>query len=426
MPAAVLPVLLLLLLLPPPLLSTAQGPPQQCDAARHAGLTLAERPRGSPRAAAAEPDDTLPPRCKALTLVRHAQGTHNRAEDATDLQPRDAVLLEEHSGRTYWDAPLTPDGEAQALALRRQVAAAAPRVEIVVSSSLRRALQTATLALGAGADLPRLSLPGPPTGAPPILATELCRERVADFTCDGRSDRSLLQEAFPAVDFSELTNENDPMWAEKEAASGELKCRERAVRFAEWLMARSERHIAVVSHGHFLRHLMAELAPEQDAAAQPPRLRNAEMRQMVLCPADSAAYDLPTDAEYEEEEAALWAAERAAWEVDEAARIELEHVEQERNAEQEMELNELQAQQRREMEARWQLAEQLEKAEQEEMAKEDVRRAEMVRRHWPRCLPARSTFTAQTVALARNPSYYLSRSHASIGVSDVSIDGTAG
>ena len=126
------------------------------------------------------------------------------------------------------------------------------------------------------------------------------------------------------------------MWANKEIADGELKCRERAVRFAEWLMNRPERHIAVVSHGHFLRHFMTELQPKREES-QILRLKNAEMQEMELCPSDRGGASvtseqqtqLETDAEYEAEEAARQAADRAILEADEEIRRELEALEQE-------------------------------------------------------------------------------------------------
>ena len=277
--------------------SSSVGDHEQCAAAQAAGLSLAAL---EPAAASYA---NVPLGCKSVAFVRHAQGTHNAAEDATELDPSDAVLLEANSGRTYWDAPLTPAGEQQARELRRQLeATAAPA--LVVSSSLRRALQTASLALA----------PADAAASPPLklLATELCRERVAAFTCDGRSDKSALRQEFPRWDFSELTEESDPMWLSKEDADGELKCKERSVRFAEWLLGRPESRIAVVSHGHFLFHLFGELG------AAGPRLGNAEMKEMLLCSHAGAASEAlgmaemaVADAQWAEEEAKLKALHEA-------------------------------------------------------------------------------------------------------------------
>ena len=131
------------------------------------------------------------------------------------------------------------------------VFARAPPVDLIVTSTLTRAIETAFLGFGAAAA----------AGAPPYVATELCRERVADYTCDGRRPLSTLRAAFPGVDFSEVEAEEDAMWLHKEVADGEASCRRRALRFVEWLLGRPERTIAVVSHSHFLLHLMALFPP---------------------------------------------------------------------------------------------------------------------------------------------------------------------
>jgi len=99
-------------------------------------------------------------RCKSIAFVRHAQGTHNLAEERTSLNPPDQVLLYASSGRKYWDAPLTEKGKAQCASLREQLtvngsysppAAVGPEavpLELIVTSSLRRAIQTAIHTFG--------------------------------------------------------------------------------------------------------------------------------------------------------------------------------------------------------------------------------------------------------------------------------------
>ena len=59
-----------------------------------------------------------PSACKEVHLIRHAEGLHNEAERGpTGTQ----ILLEENSGREFWDARLTARGEAQCRALRRSI-----------------------------------------------------------------------------------------------------------------------------------------------------------------------------------------------------------------------------------------------------------------------------------------------------------------
>jgi broad specificity phosphatase PhoE len=79
------------------------------------------------------------------------------------------------AGRTYWDAKLTEKGEQQCADLKEAIKARPHPldVECVIVSPLTRTLQTAYLSLGAAEE----------EGAPPFIANEMCRERIADFTC---------------------------------------------------------------------------------------------------------------------------------------------------------------------------------------------------------------------------------------------------
>ena len=130
----------------------------------------------------------LQERCKRIFFIRHAEGTHNVAERESTFTPKENVLLAENTGMTHWDARLTPKGEDQCAALKNSIRGdgvwgyAKPlNLDLVVVSPLTRCLQTAVLSLGdpSGA------------GAPPFLASELCRERVADFMCDGHLTLTL-------------------------------------------------------------------------------------------------------------------------------------------------------------------------------------------------------------------------------------------
>lgn len=207
--------------------------------------------------------------CKRVLFVRHAEGLHNQDE-------RDWPEWWDSGGCThpmYRDARLTARGESQCAVLRDQLAATQQGVvDLVVVSSLSRAIQTAELSFGA--------LGG---ARPPFVSTELCRERISKYTCDWRRPRSELQVDFPAVDFSLLEGEEDQLWHRKEHWPSESDAEAttaRAGAFLRWLAGRPERRIAVVSHWVFLQHLLRAYDSVEVEA-----MGNAETRERVLCAA---------------------------------------------------------------------------------------------------------------------------------------------
>ncbi|KAJ1480019.1 hypothetical protein T484DRAFT_2828875 [Baffinella frigidus] len=50
-----------------------------------------------------------------------------------------------------------------------------------------------------------------------MLACETCRERIGEYTSEGRAKTSELIVQWPKVDFSEIVSEEDPMFQNKEA-----------------------------------------------------------------------------------------------------------------------------------------------------------------------------------------------------------------
>eukprot|EP00931_Biecheleriopsis_adriatica_P092326 TRINITY_DN66143_c0_g1_i1.p1 TRINITY_DN66143_c0_g1~~TRINITY_DN66143_c0_g1_i1.p1 ORF type:complete len:312 (-),score=62.81 TRINITY_DN66143_c0_g1_i1:282-1127(-) len=223
----------------------------------------------------------LQERCKRVFFIRHAEGYHNVAERETDMVPKSSILLAENSGDKYWDARLTPKGEEQCARLKQSIRGETVwgfskplNLDLVVVSPLTRCLQTATLSLGAANS----------QDAPPFVANELCRERIADFTCDGRRKISELKEEFPGVDFSLCkTDEDRQFYEEKE---DDTKCAARAVQFLKWLCGRPEIHIAVVCHSVFLKNLFKQFGSnlsdaQREAIHKFPA--NAEMRSIMLC-----------------------------------------------------------------------------------------------------------------------------------------------
>lgn len=277
---------------------------------------------------------------KVLTLVRHAQGYHNAAGE------RDR---EQYKSERYRDAHLTRRGWRQAEAAGRHwrgVYGGAPlpllpRPELVVVSPLTRTLETACAIFGEAheeeeeGDLEeegskgttrrrrllmrrRPAVAGRVAPAPafsadlPFIAHELCREESGLHPCDGRLPISQKRLAFPGVDFSLVeSDELDPLYDDA-AREPKESVKARALEFARWLLARPERHIAVVSHAGFL-HFFAQAVgaphfvsvsgggeggappphPQQHVEALTARLtkwfENAEARVVVLGDASGGA-----------------------------------------------------------------------------------------------------------------------------------------
>lgn len=264
---------------------------------------------------------------RTIHLVRHAQGWHNideveaeaafAAGEATwrGLNLRDPknialrnqygiawTLLEQVSGRTYHDPHLTPVGREQAYALRAQLRGDASfTVDAVALSPMRRTIETALLGL------PQLEAAStafawshgddPPT-PPPLVATDLLRERCAHFMPDSRLPRSALARQYAAlganatIDFSGVDEADTSFLQGKERNEPEVGSpllAERAAQALRWLAALPPHYmrIAVVSHCHFLGAITA-LFPD---SVRTTKFSNAEMRTMIMCVDDGDLED---------------------------------------------------------------------------------------------------------------------------------------
>lgn len=230
-------------------------------------------------------------RCKTIHLVRHGQGHHNVAGevdgDSAFLSPK------------YTDASLTPIGWRQVESLRHHLAStpAAPTIDLVVSSPLMRTLQTACGVFGGervknGEERPLMEsgAEGNPLGTlsslgcPPFVATELCREHMGVHWCDKRRDISFYRPLFQGVDFSEVATDEDTWWElEHRETTAELAARSQ--KFVAWLLGRSEKNIAVVSHSGFLIQLLAAFGADCDPTVAKEVRRgyaNCELRSVIL------------------------------------------------------------------------------------------------------------------------------------------------
>jgi len=117
---------------------------------------------------------------RAVTFIRHGQSEFNRHWAATGTDP----LIR--------DAPLSELGHAQVAAARAAAQALEP--DVVITSPLTRAVQTAVGLFGDG-------------GAVPILVDATHRERVTNTDDIGSSPHELAAR-FPRLRFDHL----DPIW----------------------------------------------------------------------------------------------------------------------------------------------------------------------------------------------------------------------
>ena len=160
-----------------------------------------------------------------VTCVRHAQGVHN-------------LSVANHS---IVDPDLTPFGEEQC----RQLAQSFPKhgsIDLLVCSPLRRTIYTTLL--GFKQDIERCG---------EVIALPEAQE-TASVPCDTGSDISVLRQemAGKPVDLSRVKegwNSKEGRWAPTAEA---LQKRARETR--QWLRARPEKEIVLVTHGGFVHY----------------------------------------------------------------------------------------------------------------------------------------------------------------------------
>jgi broad specificity phosphatase PhoE len=173
---------------------------------------------------------------KTILCIRHGESTFNAAWRVNPVDP------------LQFDAPLSEFGRGQVSQAR--FALERYPVEIVLTSPLTRALQTAHGLFGGHPNLPR------------IQVAPLLRERVEN-SCDiGRAPAALAEE-FPSIDLSQL---NDTWWHKEGQPDARGVCVEpipvveaRVAQFKIDLVARAERVLALVGHGTFFYYLTGKV-----------------------------------------------------------------------------------------------------------------------------------------------------------------------
>lgn len=215
---------------------------------------------------------------KQLYIIRHGQALHNpRAEAARHAGCSYNEFLELMKQDDVLDAPLTQQGKKEALSITP-----ISNVDLVVSSPLSRALETADLLFNNKQHPKRR------------ICVEEFREINGLLLNAKRRRVGELQEQFPLWDFSQLTQQEDLLWTSE--LESQQACSERGYRGFCWLMHRPEESIVLVTHGGLLRFSMTQhsniklvdgrlLQQEQETEERRPvskRFGNCEVRRYQM------------------------------------------------------------------------------------------------------------------------------------------------
>ncbi|RGP71762.1 histidine phosphatase clade-1 [Fusarium sporotrichioides] len=202
-------------------------------------------------------EKSMPP---VIHCVRHGQGVHNLS----------------YANHDFPDPELTQLGEEQARALTTRFPELS-NVELIVSSPLRRTIQTALLAF-----------PSKLEAGMQVLAFPEVQE-ASELICDTGSHLPDIKARFDGlpVDFSLV----EPDWYVKGRwASTAASLLERAKQARSWLSERPEAEIVVISHGCFLHFLTDDWVNAVNPQATD--WANAEVRSFTLTSEMSGSYSL--------------------------------------------------------------------------------------------------------------------------------------
>eukprot|EP00658_Telonema_sp_P-2_P013628 TRINITY_DN15165_c0_g1_i4.p1 TRINITY_DN15165_c0_g1~~TRINITY_DN15165_c0_g1_i4.p1 ORF type:complete len:568 (+),score=68.86 TRINITY_DN15165_c0_g1_i4:87-1790(+) len=182
---------------------------------------------------------------KQIVFLRHGESAYNAFRSHGNTVRVNA----DRSEASLLDAMLTPLGEQQAQACQEVMEGA----QLVVSSPLRRSMQTAELAV-------------PNRGVPFVLLAELAEAKHA--VCDlgivnlEAAIQSISNDASPCWDCSQLDHtawdrDNAMRFLSLPPCEGDEEVAARAARAWQWLLAREEERIVVICHGVFMKdHLL--------------------------------------------------------------------------------------------------------------------------------------------------------------------------
>jgi broad specificity phosphatase PhoE len=214
---------------------------------------------------------------KHLYIVRHGQAMHNpRAEVAQNNGCGMEEFFELMRQDDALDADLTDLGQVQAKSVVsvEQRPDHLSQVQLVVSSPLSRALQTADLV-------------HPASECSSRVCVESWREVNGDLLNVKRRTVTELNQKFPQWNFNGIT-ETDELWTPE--MEGFDECAERGYQGLCWLMERPEECIMLVAHGGILRYTMnthphVKLVDQRTGSKEKPieaRFDNCELRRYTL------------------------------------------------------------------------------------------------------------------------------------------------
>jgi broad specificity phosphatase PhoE len=181
-----------------------------------------------------------------IILTRHAQAEHNVDLDYTSEQNERHIFENTQlTQTTVPDAPLTSLGKKQAKAMAPQVAKLQEQADVVVSSPLKRTLQTTKLAWGPAVE--RLGIEN-------VICLPEAQE-CNDHPCDTGSAKEVLEKD-PELKGFNLENLK-PEWTSKQGfwAADYETLQNRAKWVRQWLKNRPEETIVLVAHGDILRRI---------------------------------------------------------------------------------------------------------------------------------------------------------------------------
>jgi len=175
--------------------------------------------------------------------LRHGQATHNpRAEEAKAQGCSHETFMELMRQDDSLDSELTELGRLQAKNVCETFNSHWGDFDLVVSSPLSRALQTAELAV------------------PPNIQNRLCYEDFREINGwllnAKRRAISELKELFPRWNLEHLKHADDVYWTP--TLESTTACGERGYQGLQWILERPEEKILLVTHGGILRFTMTE------------------------------------------------------------------------------------------------------------------------------------------------------------------------